>query len=530
MMLTAELRKDTRTMSVDSSRFDAEGFDFVVVGSGSAGSVVARRLLERTDATVLVLEAGGSDADIDRITDPRQWVTNIGSPNDWNYVYSPSEHLDNRPIPLAQGKIVGGSSSINAMLWARGDRAVYDNWAKSGSPGWDYDSVLPLFKELEDWEDGPNEIHGAGGPVPVERARDLHSVASALVDAGTTFGMPLLDDINVPQPLGVGPINMNVRHGERWSAWRSYLEPVLGSDRLTVLSDTRARKLLVAKGRCTGVEFVRHGRVHVVRATTEVIVSAGAVNTPRLLMMPGIGQADDLRALGIEAVADLPGVGQNLQEHPLVAGLCFEAHEALPPLNNNLEGTTAFWKSRPEIPVADLMFVSIQIPYVSAEIGQQYPVPPNAFCIAPCLMQPQSRGYLKILTAEHDGPMEIQPNMLSERPDIDALATGIEIGLDLASQPAFRKLIKSWVAPPERMTSAEVRTFLRRSCLPYFHPVGTCAMGSGPGAVVSPRLEVHGVEGLRIADASVMPEIPSANTNAPSMMIGEFTAALATQR
>jgi choline dehydrogenase len=504
----------------------ARSYDYVIVGAGSAGCVVARRLLDGTDATVLLLEAGGSGEGVKSLSNPPQWVENLGSRYDWAYSYEPSPHVDHRSIPLALGKVLGGSGSINAMTWARGHRADYDAWAEAGNAGWDFHSVLRLFKKAEDWEDGASEFRGAGGPIRVERARDLHPVATALIDAGRSYGMPYLDDMNVPEPEGVGPMNLNVKGGTRCSPARAYLRPVMGNTNLTVLTEARVVKLTLSGTRCTGLDFLLDGQLHSVGALKEVILCAGAIHTPRLLLLSGIGPQEDLERLGIDTVVDLPGVGRNLQDHPLAAGLCFEAKRPLPPPTNNRGDSTFFWKSRSALGRPDLMFLPVQFPFVSHEIGARYPIPPNAFAIVPGLVRPQSRGYLRMKTPEPNGPLEIQPNFLSEQADVDALVAGIELGFDIASQPAYRDLIKRWVAPPGRLSWEDTVAFLRRSCTSYFHPVGTCAMGSGREAVVDAKLRVHGVLGLRIADASVMPTIPSANTNAPTVMIGEFASRL----
>jgi choline dehydrogenase len=300
---------------------------------------------------------------------------------------------------------------------------------------------------------------------------------------------------------------------------------VMGHRNLTVRTEAQAVKLTLSGTRCTGLDFLQDGQLHSVGASREVVLCAGAIHTPRLLLLSGVGPHADLEQLGIDTVVDLPGVGRNLQDHVLLTGLCFEAKHPLPAPNNNLGGSTLFWKSRSALGRPDLMVLPAQVPLVSDEIGAQYPIPPNAFLISPCLVRPRSRGYLRMRTAEPNGPLEIQPNFLMEPADVDALVAGVELGLDIASQPAYRDLI-SWIVPPRRMSREDTVAFVRRSCSSYLHPVGTCAMGPGREAVVDAELRVRGALGLRVADASVMPTIPSANTNAPSIMIGEFASRL----
>jgi choline dehydrogenase len=504
----------------------AGGFDYVIVGAGSAGCVVARRLVEGSEATVLVLEAGGPDEGAASIANPSQWIENIGSRFDWAYTCAPNPHLDNRSIPMARGKVLGGCGSINAMVWTRGNRADYDGWSQAGNAGWDFESVLPLFKKSEDWEDGANEFRGAGGPMRVERARDLDPVSTALIDAGRSCGMPYLHDINIPAPEGVGPQCLNVRDGRRCSPADAFLRPAMSRESLTVLTAAQTVRLRLRGTRCIGVDVLIDGRPYSIDASREVILCAGAIDTPRLLTLSGIGPQPDLKRLGIATAVDLPGVGRNLQDHVLVAGLCFQAKQPLPKPSNNRSGGIAFWKSRPDHGVPDLMLLSAQTPFLSDEIRARYPIPEDAFCILLGLVRPRSRGFLRMETARHDGPLEIQPNYLAEQADVDALVSGIDLGLDIASRPAFRKLIERRVAPVRApsLDREEASTFLRRACTSYFHPVGTCAMGAGREAVVDAELRLHGVDGLRIADASIMPTITSANTNAPCVMIGEFAA------
>jgi len=503
--------------------------DYIVVGGGTAGCVVARRLLEQTDGTVLLLEAGSSPDGLDTVSVPSRWVENIGAPHDWAYTYEPTEHVAGRRLFLSRGRVLGGSGSTNALVWARGRKTDFDGWAAAGADGWDHASVLPYFRRCEDWEGGGSAYRGAGGPVRVERAKDLHPVAAALIEAALSYGMPYLEDTNVAEPLGAGPINTNTEAGARASTWTGHLRPVLDHDRLTLATGTRVTRLTLAGSRCTGVAYAGPDGLSEVTATREVILTAGAIDTPRLLLVSGIGPSAQLRSVGVEVVHDLPGVGRNLQEHPILGGMCFAAGEPLPPVNNNLEGSSAFWRSHPDLPVPDLLYVAVQIPYVSPEVAARFPVPPNAFCLAPGLMTVHSRGYLKLTGADPDAPLRIQPNLLAEQADLDALVTAVEIGLELAAQPAFAKLVKTRVAPAEDVSRPALVDFVRNAAMPYFHPVGTCAMGSHENAVVDPQLQVRGIDALRIADASVMPTITSANTNAPTAMIAERAADLIAQ-
>jgi len=498
-------------------------YDYIIIGAGSAGCVIARRLIDNTDASVLLLEAGGPDAGIETISNPTQWVQNMGSIYDYSYSCAPTPEVNNRVIPFPRGKVLGGSGSINGIVWTRGHRADYDDWAAAGNAGWDYESILPLFKKIEDWEGGETDFHGAGGPIGVGVARDLHLSSVALIEAGRSYGMPVYTDANGPEPEGVGPMTLNVKNGVRQSP-TEYLKPVFDSDRLTVLTHAKVLKLNLNGSHCTGLELDWQGAVHTVNANQEVVLSAGAIDSPRILMLSGIGEADELQRLGIAPQINLPGVGKNLQDHILLAGMCYETHEPLGTPNNNLCGSQSYWKSNQQLAVPDLMFLPIHAPFLSAEIVQKYPVPENYFCLVPGLVKPQSRGYVKMKTARHDGPLEIQPNYINDPADLEALVSSVEIGLELADQPAFKNIIKRLSAPASLKNRSEIVTFIRDAVSSYYHPTGTCAMGTGQDAVVDNQLKVHGITGLRVADASIMPTITSANTNAPTMMIGEFAA------
>jgi choline dehydrogenase len=501
-------------------------YDYVIVGAGSAGCVVARRLVDATTARILLVEAGSSDVGIESMINPTLWTENIGSDHDYKYLYAPTPRIDGRTILLSRGKVLGGSSSTNGLIWARPHRADFDAWEASGADGWGYESVLPYFKKIEDWEGGASELRGAGGPMRIETAKNLHPVASALIEAGRSAGMPVLHDLNGPSGFGVGPLNMNVRGGARDSSSRAYLRPVMDKPQLKVITNARVIKLRFIGTRCVGVDLLVEGKLHNIVAKAEVVLSGGTIDTPRLLLQSGVGKAADLKALGIEPTFDLPGVGRNLQDHVILAATAFDAAIPMEPYNNNMEGAALFWGSRAGLDAPDLAFLPIQKAFLTPELEETNPLPATAFSIAPGLLATKSRGYFRLLSKEPDGPLEIQPNMLAEQADLDVLVAGFELALDLASRPAYRKITKRWIVPAKRLSRRELIALIRMGASSYYHPVGTCAIGKGADSVVDSKLRVHGIEGLRIADASVMPNIIRAHTNATSVMIGEVAGAL----
>jgi choline dehydrogenase len=478
-------------------------YDYIIIGGGSAGCALARRLIDFTEATVLLLESASDSVDIRSITDATLWPQNIGSNVDYNLQYKSSVYTGNNSLILPRGKVLGGSGSINGMVWARGHQDDYDGWAIAGNTGWDFKSVLPFFKKIEDWENGESDFHGAGGPIRVERTAPSHIVSDRLISAARYFGMPFLEDTNGPSPEGVGQMAANISNGKRCSPFNGYLEPVLNNERLTVLTNAKVLKLEILGDRCTGVEFTWFSNKLVVKAGNEVILAAGVIESPRVLMLSGIGPAEDLRRLGIEPRVDLNGVGKNLHDHVLVQGLVFEAKQPLGPVNNNLSGAVAYWKSDAGLSRPDLMILSGQVPFVSPAIAAKYIFPPDCFSIAPALIQVKSRGALKLTSAEHDAPLHIDANLLGEKADFDALVRSVEICLELASQPDMIDLIRRIRVNVKN--KRDIADFVRDAAGTYSHPVGTCSMGVHKDAVVDPKLQVYGIRGLRIADASVMP-------------------------
>lgn len=511
---------------INSKKHLLDEYDYVIVGGGSAGCVLGRRLTDTGKAKILVLEAGGDNTEIDSITNPMQWLDNIGSTSDYFYKYEPSQFTNNRTIIAPRGKVLGGSGSINAVVWARGSSGDYDRWAAGGNAGWSYESVLPFFKRIEDWENGETDYHGSGGPIHVETAKGLHSAAQALIESSICYGLSHFADMNGPNPKGAGPMSMNLLDGKRCSSYSAYLKPVMGKENLTVVTNAQVTTLKIAGNSCHGVNFILEGGQHTVIARKEVILSAGAIETPRILMLSGIGCERELAALGIACSVNLPGVGQNLQDHPLLASLCFETAIPLEPPTHNLLGSAVFTRSSQSILESDLMIIPSQRPLVTDEIGSKHTIPQNAFSLLPTLIKVRSKGYVKMLTNLFNGPLAIQPNFLADAFDLEALTDAVEICLELANQPPFRNIIKNRVTPADVRSRNSIKAFIKDACGTYFHPVGTCAMGYGEQAVVTDQLRVHGIEGLRIADASIMPSITAGNTNAPTMMIAEFAAAL----
>ena len=501
-----------------------KAYDYIVIGAGSGGCPVVRRLIDGTNATVLLIEAGEAGIGVAEIDDPAEWVPLGRSRYDWGYNYTPSARVNGRTIGIPRGQVLGGSSAINALMWYRGHPLDYDAWDDAGATGWRFADVLPYFKRCEDWEGGETPYRGAGGPLKITTSKHLHPVAQAMMDGAGELGIPIIDDPNGETNEGATPSNFNIAEGKRWSSATGYLYPIFGEDRLTIVTGSLATGILIENGRCTGVRHVVGDRTVETRANCEVVLALGAIDTPRLMMLSGLGDAKELDRLGIPVVADLAGVGQNLQDHPLVQACVFQASKPLGPKTDNGGGTMLNWKSRPDLVQADVHAFPVQGNSAEQALRDRFEISGEVFSLGFGLMHSKSVGHLKMLTAEPLGPLEIQPNYLAERSDLDALVSAYHTMMDLSKTEAYRNLVAGPVVPNRTLSDNEVIEFIRDGCSTFFHTCGACKMGTDDLAVTDPRLRVHGIDGLRIADASVIPIIPTCNTHAPVTMIGERAA------
>jgi choline dehydrogenase len=504
-------------------------YDYIVVGGGASGSVVAGEL-SRTGAEVLVVESGGTD-DAPTIGNPSIWFFNVGGPLDWSVPVAPVPQLNNRKFNMALGHVLGGGSSINAMVWSRGLASDYDAWDRNGASGWSFKDVLPTFKAQEDWEGGSSEWRGVGGPVHVRRAGMPHPTAPAFLDAARQMGFDIVEDMNGPMRPGAGYINMNIAaDGTRVSAARAFLRPNLDRPNLTLLLDASVTKVVFEGDRVAGVEIATGDGVRNVRASREVILAAGTIHSAQVLMLSGIGNADELRKLGIAPVVNLRGVGQNLQDHVIVSGVVYKYKGKMPdrPADSNAVEAEVYLSSGLSSHPADINLVLEQLPIATPEASARFGAPPKeGFTIAPALVQPTSRGQVRLASADwRDAPV-IESNYLQTDHDLAAIVRAIEVARELGRQTALDGVREAEVVPGPKATSRQDLVDLARTASASFgHAVGTAKIGVDADAVVDSSLRVHGVRGLRVADASVMPSIVAAPTNAPSIMIGGRAATL----
>lgn len=494
--------------------------DYIIIGAGSSGSVIARRLLD-AGYSVHVLEAGSADTD-PNIHSPQGWPALLTGANDWAVMTTPQKHANNRVLYWPRGKVLGGSSSLNGMIYIRGHRNDYDVWAANGAAGWSWDEVLPLFKRSEDHADGANEFHGEGGPLHVERIINRHPTAQAFVDAAKALGHAETEDFNGSRMTGVGFNHTTTRAGKRASAWQSFMAPLLDHPGLTVTTGALVTRIVVASGRAIAIEYQSADGAHRAAANSEVVLSAGAIGSPQILLLSGIGPKNQLQQLGIASVADLPGVGENLHDH-LLAGNIYEASQPLAAGKHNLLESQLYAHSKQTDEEApDLQPLFLHLPYPT-DGGA---APAHGYTIAPGIVRPRSRGSLRLASADPTVAPVVDPNILADEYDVEALVDAVEICREIGQQDAFAPFRKSEFSPSGVANRDTLREFVRRVAGTYHHQVGTCKMGIDDLSVVDPELRVHGIAGLRVADASIIPSVPSGNTNAPAIMIGEKAADL----
>lgn len=503
-------------------------YDYVVIGTGSAGSALVGRLsAAKPEASILVVEAGDWDV-APAVMNPGVWFTNLGSERDWQDVAIPSSGTNFRAIPEHMGKVVGGGSSINATIWARPFKNDLAFWAQeSGDQAWGYEHALAIYRRMENWQGTPNaRYRGKGGPVWCQPANDPHPVAIALLNACRSLGMPVLDDLNGAREEGhegFALMNQIIRDGQRQSMARSYLYPVLANKNVTLLTKAHVDRLTFNGSRATGIEFRDSTGPRRVEARSEVIVCSGGINTPKLLMLSGIGDEAQLRTHGIKTLMHAPEVGENFQDHLLHGGCIWEPKEHIPH-RNSAANASGFVKSQKHLATPDVNLVQIELPYASDAVGKQYAPPPTSWALCAGLVAPKSRGAVRLRSANSNDRPIVDARFLSHPDDVKALAFGIEMARDIGNSVPMRDFVKREVAPGKKLAGKALEDFVRDGATTYFHQAGTCRMGKDTRAVVDASLRVNGIQGLRVADSSVMPRIPGVATMAACALIGERMA------
>jgi choline dehydrogenase len=518
-------------------------YDYVIVGAGSAGSVLAYRLSAKPDVKVLLLEAGGSDKSL--FVRMPAGIVNLGTPRfNWLYETAPQPAMKGRRMYWPRGRVLGGSSSINAMVYMRGQPADYDHWRQLGNTGWSYADVLPYFKKAERNERLHDEFHGTDGPLNVAERPYTNPLTHVFVEAAQQAGLPLNPDFNGKNQLGCGMFQVTQKNGSRWSAAAGYLHPVKKRANLTIVTKAQATRVVIEKGRAVGIEYVQRKHRHVARAAREVLLAGGAINSPQLLMLSGIGPAQHLRDIGVPVVLDLPGVGKNLQDHLNVnviqtatkpvtldsksrglAQLSVALEFALfgtGPGTSNIAEAGAFAISALGAATPDIQYHFI--PALVIDHGRSK-LTGDGVTLHSCCLRPHSRGEVRLASADPLAAPVMDPNYLAADYDLKILVDGIRRGREILGAPAFKPWLAEERIPGAKVKSdAELAEFVRATAETEYHPVGTCKMGSDPMAVVDEALRVRGVERLRVVDASIMPTLVSGNTNAPTIMIAEKCA------
>jgi 4-pyridoxate dehydrogenase len=532
----------------------AQTYDYVIVGAGSAGCVLANRLSADPKCSVLLLEAGEWDTD-PMIHIPLGWGKILTERrHDWMYFCEPEDNVGGRRVECARGKVIGGSSSTNAMAYVRGNRGDYDRWAASGLADWSYEKVLPYFRRAETWAGGENQYRGGSGPLHTQFCKYRDDLIEAFAEASVQAGYPQTDDYNAAQQEGFGRLQMTIENGRRSSTATAYLKPALKRPNLKVLTGALAKKILFDGKRATGVAFSHRGSEQTVSAKREVLVASGVINAPQLLMLSGIGGHDQLASHGIQTLVDLPAVGANLQDHVSVI-LMYRRKKpgpfhrmmradriALDFAKTYLTGTgfsgdvpggvVAFLKSGPERPLPDVQLLFTAAPLASWPYMEPFKAPfQDGFATRIVAVQPESRGQVRLASADPMSAPLIEQNFLASPKDWASLRAGFRVARDLAAQASMQPFIEAEFFPgPKCQSDDEIDAHIRQTSITVHHPAGTCRMGVDAASVVDPDLKVRGVEGLRIVDASVMPDLVCGNINAAVIMIAEKAADLIAAR
>lgn len=516
-------------------------YDYIIIGAGSAGCVLAARLTEDPETRVLLVEAGGPPR-AREIAIPAAFSKLFKTAVDWNYSTEPEPQLHNRSLYWPRGKVLGGSSSINAMIYVRGSARDFDDWERLGNPGWSFGEVLPYFKKSEHQQRGPSEYHAIGGPLHVSDLRYVNPLTQAFLAGAEERGIAGNPDFNAATQEGVGLYQVTQKNGRRHSAYNAFLQPVLRRRNLTILTQAHATRILLDRHRALGVAYIHNSASHEARAAREVLLCGGAINSPQLLLLSGIGPGEELQRAGIAPLHHLPGVGKNLQDHPMVSAgyvckqpVSLRDAASLPnflrysvthrgPLASNVAEAGLFHRTRPNLPVPDLQLLFGPVYYRNHGFDTH---PEHAFGFGPTLIFPQSRGEIVLRSADPLAPPAIRANYFCVPEDLRVIVEGVKLSRAIAHSNAFAPYRGEELHPGlNARTEADLAAFIRAEAQTLYHPAATCKMGNDPLSVVDAQLRVHGIAALRVVDASIMPRVIAGNTNAATIMIAEKAADL----